>query len=179
MAKGVTGGVTKGSGWEKALEHSPIAMRKDVGSFDISSPYTLKDRFYGKEGVANKLNDLAGAAAGKADAATWGKLWNACEWQVKREKPDIRAGSNEFYSAVNDVFSDMIDQTQVVDGILQRSNIMRGKSTLSQQATAFMGEPIMSLNVLMRSYDNFRYEEIRQNAAKPSRRSDARRRRLW
>ena len=165
MAKGMTGGVTKGSGWEKALEHSPIAMRKDVGSFDISSPYTLKDRFYGKEGVANKLNDLAGAAAGKADAATWGKLWNACEWQVKRENPDIRAGSNEFYSAVNDVFSDMIDQTQVVDGILQRSNIMRGKSTLSQQATAFMGEPIMSLNVLMRSYDNFRYEE---NPAKRS-----------
>ena len=165
MAKGMTGGVTKGSGWEKALEHSPIAMRKDVGSFDISSPYTLKDRFYGKEGVANKLNDLAGAAAGKADAATWGKLWNACEWQVKRENPDIRAGSNEFYSAVNDVFSDMIDQTQVVDGILQRSNIMRGKSTLSQQATAFMGEPIMSLNVLLRSYDNFRYEE---NPAKRS-----------
>lgn len=165
MAKGVAGGVTKGSGWEKALEHSPIAMRKDVGSFDISSPYTLKDRFYGKEGVSNKLNDLAGAAAGKADAATWGKLWNACEWQVKREKPDVRAGSNEFYSAVNDVFSDMIDQTQVVDGILQRSNIMRGKSTLSQQATAFMGEPIMSLNVLLRSYDNFRYEE---NPAKRS-----------
>ena len=165
MAKGMTGGVTKGSGWEKALEHSPIAMRKDVGSFDISSPYTLKDRFYGKEGVTNKLNDLAGAAAGKADAATWGKLWNACEWQVNREKPDVRAGSNEFYSAVNDVFSDMIDQTQVVDGILQRSNIMRGKSTLSQQATAFMGEPIMSLNVLMRSYDNFRYEE---NPAKRS-----------
>lgn len=165
MAKGVAGGVTKGSGWEKALEHSPIAMRKDVGSFDISSPETLKDRFYGKEGVSNKLNDLAGAAAGKADAATWGKLWNACEWQVKREKPDVRAGSNEFYSAVNDVFSDMIDQTQVVDGILQRSNIMRGKSTLSQQATAFMGEPIMSLNVLLRSYDNFRYEE---NPAKRS-----------
>lgn len=165
MAKGMTGGVTKGSGWEKALEHSPIAMRKDVGSFDISSPYTLKDRFYGKEGVTNKLNDLAGAAASKADAATWGKLWNACEWQVKREKPDVRAGSNEFYSAVNDVFSDMIDQTQVVDGILQRSNIMRGKSTLSQQATAFMGEPIMSLNVLLRSYDNFRYEE---NPAKRS-----------
>ena len=167
MAKGMTGGVTKGSGWEKALAHSPIAMRKDVGSFDIASPYTLKERFYGKEGVTNKLNDLAGAAAGKADAVTWGKLWNACEWQVKREKPDIRAGSNEFYSAVNDVFSDMIDQTQVVDGILQRSNIMRGKGDFSQQATAFMGEPIMTLNVLMRSYDNFRYEEV------PAKRSKA------
>ena len=159
MAKGFAGGVTKGDGWEKALKYSPTAMRKDVGSFDISSPYTLQDRFYGKSGITDKINDLAGAAAGKADAVTWGKLWNACEWQVKREKPDVRAGSNEFYSAVNDVFTDTIDQTQVVDGILQRSNIMRGKSTLSQQATAFMGEPIMSLNVLMRSYDAFRYEE--------------------
>ena len=165
MAKGMAGGVTKGNGWEKAMQYSPTAMRKDVGSFDISSPYTLQERFYGKEGVTNKINDLAGAAAGKADAVTWGKLWNACEWQVKREKPDVRAGSNEFYHAVNEAFTDMIDQTQVVDGILQRSNIMRGKSTLSQQATAFMGEPIMSLNVLMRSYDNFRYEE---NPAKRS-----------
>ena len=165
MAKGIAGGVTKGNGWEKAVRYSPIAMRKDVGSFDISSPYTLNDRFYGKEGVANKINDKAGAPAGKADAVTWGALWNACEWQVKRERPNLRAGSGEFYSAVNEVFTSMIDQTQVVDGILQRSNIMRGKSDLSKQATSFMGEPIMSLNVFMRAWDNMRYEE---NPAKRS-----------
>lgn len=165
MARGLTGGVTKGNGWEKALTHSPIAMRKNVGSFDISSPYTLNDRFYGKEGIANKINDKAGAPAGKADAVTWGALWNACEWQVKRERPNLRAGSGEFYSAVNEVFTNMIDQTQVVDGILQRSNIMRGKSDLAKQATSFMGEPIMSLNVFMRAWDNMRYEE---NPAKRS-----------
>lgn len=165
MARGLTGGVTKGNGWEKAVKYSPIAMRKDVGSFDISSPYTLNDRFYGKEGIANKINDKAGAPAGKADAVTWGALWNACEWQVKRERPNLRAGSGEFYSAVNEVFTDMIDQTQVVDGILQRSNIMRGKSDLAKQATSFMGEPIMSLNVFMRAWDNMRYEE---NPAKRS-----------
>lgn len=165
MARGLTGGVTKGNGWEKALTHSPIAMRKDVGSFDISSPYTLNDRFYGKEGIASKINDKAGAPAGKADAVTWGALWNACEWQVKRERPNLRAGSGEFYSAVNEVFTNMIDQTQVVDGILQRSNIMRGKSDLAKQATSFMGEPIMSLNVFMRAWDNMRYEE---NPAKRS-----------
>ena len=165
MARGLTGGVTKGNGWGKALTHSPIAMRKDVGSFDISSPYTLNDRFYGKEGIANKINDKAGAPAGKADAVTWGVLWNACEWQVKRERPNLRAGSGEFYSAVNEVFTGMIDQTQVVDGILQRSNIMRGKSDLAKQATSFMGEPIMSLNVFMRAWDNMRYEE---NPAKRS-----------
>lgn len=165
MAKGIAGGVTKGNGWEKAVRYSPIAMRKDVGSFDISSPYTLNDRFYGKEGVINKVNEAAGTPAGAADAITWGALWNACEWQVKRENPGLRAGSNEFYSAVNEVFTDMIDQTQVVDGILQRSNIMRGKSDLAKQATSFMGEPIMSLNVFMRAWDNMRYEE---NSAKRS-----------
>ena len=165
MAKGLAGGVTKGNGWEKAVKYSPIAMRKDVGSFDISSPYTLNDLFYGKEGIANKINDKAGAPAGKADAVTWGALWNACEWQVKRERPNLRVGSGEFYSAVNEVFTNMIDQTQVVDGILQRSNIMRGKSDLAKQATSFMGEPIMSLNVFMRAWDNMRYEE---NPAKRS-----------
>lgn len=159
MARGLTGGVTKGSGWEKAVKYSPIAMRKDVGSFDISSPYTLNDRFYGKEGIASKASEAAGKPAGAADAITWGALWNACEWQVKREKPSLRAGSNEFYSAVNEVFTDMIDQTQVVDGILQRSNIMRGKSDLAQQATSFMGEPIMSVNMLVQAWDAVRYEE--------------------
>lgn len=159
MARGLTGGVTKGSGWKKAVKYSPIAMRKDVGSFDISSPYTLNDRFYGKEGIASKASEAAGKPAGAADAITWGALWNACEWQVKREKPSLRAGSNEFYSAVNEVFTDMIDQTQVVDGILQRSNIMRGKSDLAQQATSFMGEPIMSVNMLVRAWDAVRYEE--------------------
>lgn len=159
MARGLAGGVTKGDGWKKALKYSPIAMRKDVGSFDISSPYTLSDRFYGQSGFATKINDKAGSLAGKADALTWGALWNACEWQVKREKPNLRPGSNEFYSEVNKVFTDMIDQTQVVDGILQRSNIMRSNNDLAQQATAFMGEPVMSLNVFMRSYDEFKYEQ--------------------
>ena len=167
MIRGLTGGVTKGNGWEKALVHSPIAMRKDVGSFDISSPYTLSDRFYGKEGIINKVNEVGGTLAEKADALTWGNLWNACEWQVKRERPNLRAGSGEFYSAVNEVFTSMIDQTQVVDGILQRSNIMRDPDGIAKQETSFMGEPIMSLNVFVRKWDALRYEEdpVKRKAA--------------
>ena len=167
MTRGLTGGVTKGNGWEKALTYSPIAMRKDVGSFDISSPYTLSDRFYGKEGIINKVNEVGGTLAEKADALTWGNLWNACEWQVKRERPNLRAGSSEFYSAVNEVFTSMIDQTQVVDGILQRSNIMRDPDGIAKQETSFMGEPIMGLNVFVRKWDALRYEEdpVKRKAA--------------
>ena len=167
MVRGLTSGVTKGSGWEKAVKYSPIAMRKDTGSFDVTSPYTLNDRFYGKEGFINKVNEAGGMLAEAADAFTWGKLWNACEWQVKRERPNLRAGSDEFYSATNEVFTSMIDQTQVVDGILQRSNIMRSSDRLDKLATSFMGEPIMSLNVFMRKWDALRYEEdpVKRKAA--------------
>lgn len=167
MVKGLTSGVTKGNGWEKAVKYSPIAMRKDTGSFDVTSPYTLNDRFYGKEGFINKVNEAGGMLAEAADAFTWGKLWNACEWQVKRERPNLRAGSSEFYSATNEVFTNMIDQTQVVDGILQRSNIMRSSDRLDKLATSFMGEPIMSLNVFMRKWDALRYEEdpVKRKAA--------------
>lgn len=159
MAAGLVKGATKGFGWQKALKYSPIAMRKDAGGFDISSPGTMKETLFGKTGVVNKINDLSGKPAGAADAWTWGKLWNASEWQVARQHKELTKGSKAFYEEVNRVFTDMIDQTQVVDGILQRSNIMRTSNAMGQQATSFMGEPIMSLNLTMRAWDQLRNEQ--------------------
>ena len=95
--------------------------------------------------------------AGKADAVTWGKLWNACEWQVAAET-SLEVGSDEFYRQVAAVFTDVIDQTQVVDGIMQRPQIMRDSDALTRQATSFMGEPLKSLNIFMRAYDAWAYE---------------------
>lgn len=157
MAKGLVKGATKGNGWKKALKYSPIAMRKADGGFDISSPTKMKEILFGSRTKLEAINDVLSAPAGMADAVTWGKLWNACEWQVARENKSLRKGSDAFYKKVNEVFSDMIDQTQVVDGVLQRSNIMRSSNALAQQATSFMGEPIMSLNMTMRAYDDLRY----------------------
>lgn len=157
MVKGFAKGATRGNGWKKALKYSPIAMRKADGGFDISSPAKMKEILFGSKTKLEKFNDALSAPAGMADAVTWGKLWNACEWQVARENKSLRKGSDAFYKKVNEVFSDMIDQTQVVDGVLQRSNIMRSSNALAQQATSFMGEPIMSLNMTMRAYDDLRY----------------------
>lgn len=156
MAKGLVSGVTKGDGWKKALKYSAIAMRKDAGGFDISSPYRMSETLFDTRSNVRKLNDTLSAAAGKADAVTWGALWNACEWAAVRENPNLTKGSQAFYQKTNEIFSEMIDQTQVVDGVLQRSNIMRGKSEIAKQASSFMGEPIMSLNLLVRAYDNLR-----------------------
>ena len=159
MAKGMVGGATEGSGWEKAKKYAPIASIKDTAGFDQSSRYSIAQNIYGGEGgIREKLNDWSGWAAGKADAVTWGAIWNACEWTVVNEGGYER-GSDAFYSRVAQVFTDVIDQSQVVDGILQRTQIMRDGSGLAKQATAFMGEPLKTLNMFMRAYDAWRFEQ--------------------
>ena len=166
MARGLARGVTRGSGWKKALQYSPIAMRKDAGGFDISSPYKMTETLFDNRTNVRKLNDALFAPAGAADAVTWGKLWNACEWATAREHQGLTKGSEAFYRQTAKLFAEVIDQTQVVDGVLQRSNIMRSSNAVVKQATSFMGEPIMSLNLLMRAYDQVRYEQNSQKRGK-------------
>lgn len=159
MAKGIVGGATEGNGWEKAKKYAPIASIKDTAGFDQSSRYSIAQNVYGGEGgVMDKLNDWSGWAAGKADAVTWGAIWNACEWTVVNEG-GYEKGGDAFFSRVAQVFTEVIDQSQVVDGIMQRTQIMRDANGLTKQATAFMGEPLKTLNMFMRSYDAWRFEQ--------------------
>lgn len=166
MAKGLGNGVTKGNGWDKARKWAPIAGIKDTSGFDQGSRYTIAREVYGTDGsFMSWLSDKSMSLAGKADAVTWGKIWNACEWQVASET-NLEVGSNAYYQQVAALFTDVIDQTQVVDGIMQRTQIMRDSDALTRQATSFMGEPLKSLNILMRSYDAWVYETNPQKRSK-------------
>ena len=158
MAKGLSNGVTKGNGWDKARKWAAIAGIKDSSGFDQGSRYTIAREVYGSsDSFMDKLSDWSSRAAANADAITWGKIWNACEWQVAADTK-TEVGSDAYYRQVAELFTDVIDQTQVVDGIMQRTQIMRDSDALTRQATSFMGEPLKSLNILMRSYDAWRFE---------------------
>lgn len=162
LSRGVAGAPTKGSGWKKALKWAPIAQRKQIGGFEIGNGVRLETELFGdlsKGGkhALNKLDDISSTPAGKADKITWGRIWNACEWQVSKDK-SIAKGSDEYYQATAKLFTRVIDESQVVDGVLQRSQIMRSNSALNKMATSFMGEPTMSLNMMMRAWDAMRYE---------------------
>ena len=159
MAKGLVKAPTKGNGWKKAKQYAGIAAIKDSSGFDQAGQYTImKGILNGADQTfMDKLSDASSAAAAKADAVTWGKIWNACEYTVQKEGR-YEVGSEDFYTRTAEVFSDVIDQSQVVDGILQRTQIMRSGNGLTKQATAFMGEPMKSLNMLLRAYDAWRYE---------------------
>lgn len=146
-----------GGGFKAAAEHSPIAARKASGGFDISSSKQMSDTLYGTTSKLKKLNEALSWGAGKADEITWGYLWNCAVNKVQREGK-FAVGSDEFYAEASRQFTEMIDATQVVDGVLQRSQVMRSSNAWNKMATAFMGEPTMSFNVMMRAVDQFLYE---------------------
>lgn len=150
-------GVTGGNGWKKAQKYSGIGLIKAIGGFDQGNARSVKQQLFGDDSFMSKVNEISSAGAEAADAITWGWLWNASEWQAKKENPNLKPGSDAFYQKAADIFTDVIEQTQVVDGILQRTQIMRSGNAFNKQASAFMGEPLTTLNLLTRSWDEMRY----------------------
>lgn len=160
--------VRKG-GWEKALKYAPIAQWKDWGYFDINTGRQMKDVLFESDSKLGKVKQASMWAAGKMDSLSWGMLWNAVEAETKAKHKDLKPGTEEFYKAVAERFTEVVDRTQVVDGILQRSQIMRSSSGLTKMATSFMGEPTKQFNMFLSSiYDvrNSTNAETRKAAKK-------------
>lgn len=79
----------------------------------------------------DKIREKSMWLAGKGDEVTLGALWNACKAEI-RDKTDFEEGTPEFTQAVSDRFSEIVDKTQVVDSVFQRSQIMREKARLQK-----------------------------------------------
>lgn len=141
-------GSNPAKGYEAAKKYSPIAQWKDWGYFDIHTGRQMKDVLFDSDSVVEKAKEAAMFGASKMDSISWGMLWNAVEAEVK-DTTDLTPGSTEFYKAVAERFNEIIDHTQVVDGILQRSQIMRSNDGLVKMATSFMGEPTKQYNMLL------------------------------
>lgn len=160
--KGIAGGVTRGNGWKKAVKYSVTAQMKQDSDFDISNTGGMKKFLYGDTSAGGYIRKVGFAGARNMDKVVWGGIWNACEHTVASRYPDLRAGSPEFYEQVDRIFTDAINQSQVLDGVMQRANILRSSNDLARQATAYMGEPIVGLNIVMRAFDDYRYEQNSQ-----------------
>ena len=148
------GAVKPLKGWEKALKYAPIAQWKDWGHFDINTGRQMKDVLFDNANWLEKAKQAGMWGASKMDALAWGQLWNAVEAETKAKHKELEVGSEEYYEAVAKRFTEIVDHTQVVDGILQRSGIMRSPDALTKMATSFMGEPTKQYNMaIAAAYD--------------------------
>lgn len=142
-------GMRPENGWKKAKKYAPIAQWKDWGYFDINTGRQMKDVLFDSDSKLDKVKSVSMAGAGMADSLSWGLLWNAVETETKHKRKDLQAGTEAFYETVAERFTEIVDHTQVVDGILQRSQIMRSADGLTKMATSFMGEPTKQYNMMM------------------------------
>ena len=142
------------NGWKKALKYAPIAQWKDWGYFDINTGRQMKDVLFDSDTLLDKTKSLSMWGAGAMDSVAWGHLWNAVESETKAKHEELKPGTDAFYKAVAERFTEIVDHTQVVDGILQRSQIMRSADGITKMATSFMGEPTKQYNMMMQAaYD--------------------------
>lgn len=152
----IAGSVRRGD-WEKVMKYAPIARWKDWGYFDINTGRQMKDVLLGSSSAMEKIKQASMAPAGKADSFAWARLWNAVEAETKDRRPGLKPGTDAFYKAVADRFSQVIDQSQVVDGILQRSQIMRSPDALTKMSTSFMAEPTKTYNMFVNAVYDLRH----------------------
>jgi len=144
------------AGWKKARKYAPIAQWKDWGYFDIHTGRQMKDVLFETDSPLDKARNFTMAGASLADSYAWGVLWNACEMEVRAERANLAIGSAEYYQTVAERFTEIVDHSQVVDGIMQRSQIMRSDNELTKMATSFMAEPTKQYNALMSAVYDFR-----------------------
>lgn len=163
-------GMARKGNWDRVKKWAPIAQWKDWGYFEMDTGRAIKDVLLGTDSVLERVKQATMWAAGKADSVTWARLWNACEAEIADKRPGLKKGSDEFYRAVADRFNQVIDQTQVVDSVLTRTQIMRSSSDLNKMAASFMSEPSKVYNMMLRSVYDLRA------ASDPAARSAARKR---
>ena len=156
-AKYLLAGTVKRGDWQKVKQYAPIAQWKDWGYFDINTGRQMKDVLFDSDTRLERLRQAGMAGASAADSFTWARLWNAVEAEIKDRRKDLKPGTKEFYQAVGQRFSEIVDQTQVVDGVLQRSHIMRSPDGLTKMTTSFMGEPTKSYNMFMNAVYDLRH----------------------
>ena len=140
---------TKPGTWKKVMKYAPIARWKDWGYFDIHTGRQVRNVLLNDDKATDRVKEALMAPAGTMDSLAWSGLWNALEAETRRKHRDLEAGSTAFYRAVAARFNEVIDRTQVVDGVLQRSQFMRKPDSLSKMATAFMAEPTKTYNQFM------------------------------
>lgn len=150
-AKYLALGVFTPKDWETLKKWAPIAQWKDWGYFEVNTGRQLEDVILDTDTKFEKFQQGLMAAAGKADEITWTRLWSASQWYVKDKFREIPAGSDQFYMKAAEKFGEIVDRTQVVDSVLHRTQIMRSPSTLNKMASAFMGEPSKTYNLLRTS----------------------------
>lgn len=143
-------------------EHAPIAVEKGWGYFDTNMSRGLYDR--ARNTWKSRADSIGGFLAEKGDQFNWVQIWDAVKREVKGET-DLQPGTAEYWQRCADRFTEVVDKTQVVDSIFQRSEWATEKG-LIKQSMNFLSEPVKQYNMLWRGLHTIAEGKLEKNKLK-------------
>lgn len=143
------------SGYKEAEAHSGIALWKQMGFYDTNIGRGVRDQIKNSAGAKDWVVEKAMLGAEWMDRLTWGSLWNACKAEV-RDKQKLTGDA--LLKATAERFREVVYSTQVVDSTMTRSQAMRATGVYGAVSTAFMSEPTLSYNLLLKAYTDYTAE---------------------
>ena len=138
-------------GVEKAKKYCGIALLKSQGYFETGVSASTTKKLLHDESFQEKVIEASLKGAEFMDERTWGVLWNACEFDVRENRKDLKVGSKEFYEVIGEKLRDVIYETQVVDSPLTKSELMRSPDGLAKSVTMFASEMTVAYNMVAES----------------------------
>lgn len=138
---------------EYAQSKSYLCYWKSKGLSDTRISQGMKEIITGQETVLHDIVEKTGYLAGAADDIAWASMYLAAEEKVKATTT-LEYGTEEFDAAVEEIFSDIVNHTQVIDSQLRKTATMRSKSWGSILMNAFKKEPQKSYNMVHRAMWN-------------------------
>jgi hypothetical protein len=148
-------GFSAKSGYKEAETHSGIALWKQMGFYDTNIGRGVRDQIKNAGTWKDSTVEFLMKGAEWGDRITWGHLWNACKAEV-RDKQKLTGDA--LLKATTERFREVVYSTQVVDSTMTRSQAMRATGVYGAVSTAFMSEPTLSYNLLLKAYTDYTAE---------------------
>lgn len=137
---------------QEMMKYSGIALWKSMGYYDLNVGKSVERQIKGDTSVVDKFNELGMWLPGKMDERTWARIWIATKDQVQNT---TNLTGEELLQATAKKFEDVVYETQVVDSVLTKSSFMRDKNLFIKEATSFMAEPTLAINILMSAFQDY------------------------
>ena len=151
LVKGMGAGALSAAKMKKSyaeiMDWAPIATQKSWGYFDTNMTRGTYDR--ARQTAMGWLDDALGYLSQKGDELAFTMIWEAVKREVAAES-GLTRGTEAYFRRCGERFTEVIDQTQVVDSIFQRTELATEKG-LARLWTSFMSEPFKQYNMLWRA----------------------------
>lgn len=143
------------SAYKEAEANSGIALWKQMGFYDTNIGRGVRDQIKNAGTWKDSTVEFLMKGAEWMDRLTWGRLWLACKAEV-RDKQKLTGDA--LMKATAERFREVVYSTQVVDSTMTRSQAMRATGVYGAVSTAFMSEPTLSYNLLLKAYTDYTAE---------------------